>query len=528
MVTKTLTYLSILYIIYYILWSKPDQAVQPPPASEMRTRIKKTLQTSFWDYHKHGWGSDVYHPISKTGENMGPRPLGWMVVDCLDTLMLMGLSKEEKVARKWVAEELDYDFDYAVNTFETTIRMLGGLLSAHYLSGDQLYLDKAQDLGDRIIKAFDLPTGIPYASINLRTGQGLRSHADGGASLTAEVATLQLELKYLSHLTGDPKYWRKAEKAMEVLYNGNKPEDGLVPIFIHPDNGKFRGKYIRLGSRGDSYYEYLLKQYLQTGERVYWNMYRESVDGVKKHMLGKLYPSGLTFIGELENGIGNGLLSKMDHLVCFYGGSLALGATEGLTETDYRKDRLWTSLRSLDLALGRAVTEACYAMYNQTATGLAPEIVVFNTDKDSKEDFYIKPADRHNLQRPETVESLFILWRITKDPIYRVWGAQIYESFEKHLKTHGAFDSISDVTNPSDVRFRDNMESFWLAETLKYLYLLFEEDDVIPLTDNVFNTEAHPLPRFEPKWPTGWKAYNEKKDPVEQVIKFQKGRGDAL
>jgi hypothetical protein len=193
---------------------------------------------------------------------MSPKGLGWMIVDSLDTMMIMNLTSQLSDARIWLHRKLDYDQDQDVNTFETTIRMLGGLLSAHYLSTrlpavssrrDHIYLSKAVDLADRLLGAYDSPSGIPYASIHLATRRGLISHADGGASSTAEATTLQLEMKYLSNLTGNDVYWRKAEKVMQVVDDINVP-DGLVPIFIAPHSGKFTTREIRLGSRGDSYY----------------------------------------------------------------------------------------------------------------------------------------------------------------------------------------------------------------------------------------------------------------------------------
>lgn len=215
-------------------------------------------------------GYDQYHPISKTGVQMTDKGMGWIIVDALDTLMLMNLTSRLSHAREWLSTSLDYDQDHEVNTFETTIRMLGGLLSAHYLSttfpnlapladddqgspGEDLYLEKAADLADRILGAFDSDSGIPFASVNLQTLKGIPSHLDGGASSTAEASTLQLELKYLAMLTGEKNYWEKAEKVMQVI-DDNGVEDGLVPIFIYANDGHFRGDNIRLGSRGDSYY----------------------------------------------------------------------------------------------------------------------------------------------------------------------------------------------------------------------------------------------------------------------------------
>jgi mannosyl-oligosaccharide alpha-1,2-mannosidase len=94
---------------------------------------------------------------------------------------------------------------------------------------------------------------VPYASINLNTSTGIPSHADNGASSTAEATTVQLEFKYLAKLTGEAEYWRVVEKVMQVV-DDQKMEDGLLPIYIYPDSGHFRGDNIRLGSRGDSYY----------------------------------------------------------------------------------------------------------------------------------------------------------------------------------------------------------------------------------------------------------------------------------
>lgn len=193
---------------------------------------------------------------------MSPKGLGWIIVDSLDTMMLMNLTQPLADARRWLHRSLTWDQDQDVNTFETTIRMLGGLLSAHYLSTqlphvaskrDSLYLSKAIDLADRLLVAFDSNSGIPLASVNIGKREGIASHADGGASSMAEAATVQLEMKYLSQLTGNDIHWKKAERVMKVL-DDQKMEGGLLPIFVHPSHGLFTTREIRLGSRGDSYY----------------------------------------------------------------------------------------------------------------------------------------------------------------------------------------------------------------------------------------------------------------------------------
>ena len=110
--------------------------------------------------------------------------------------------------------------------------------------------------------------------------------------------------------------------------------------------------------------------------------------------------------------------------------------------------------------------------------------------------FFFQPLDRHNLLRPETVESLFYMYRITKDKMYQDWGYKIFQSFQQHTRLKaGGYTSINNVMDPINPEFSDKMESFFLAETLKYLFLLFSNDDSMLNIDRwVINTEAHPLP----------------------------------
>ncbi|KAH7391793.1 glycoside hydrolase [Pyrenochaeta sp. MPI-SDFR-AT-0127] len=511
-----------------------------------RQAVKDAFLLSWNAYEEHGWGYDEYRPVSKTGRYMAePNGMGWIIVDALDTLMIMNLTKEIKHAREWVSTTLNYDKKQDVNTFETTIRMLGGLLSAHYLqetlpglkpensNEEDLFLEKATDLADRLLGAYESPSGVPWASVILKDGKGEASHADGGASSTAEATTLQLEMKYLAFLTGESHYWEKAEKVMQVVDN-NGAKDGLLPIFIYADRGTFRGNEIRWGSRGDSYYEYLIKQYLQTQkqEPVYRDMWNESLNGAKKHLLTYSKNSHFTVLGERPAGLDGPLHPKMDHLVCFLPGTIALATTSGATLADARKQPGWGKQQEEDITLARELMKTCMGMYKVTATGLAPEIAHFVLDEPPKmyrteilesksnletetpegegwkSDFNIKPADAHNLQRPETVESLLYMWRITGDETYREWGWEMFEAFVNHtiIENGGGFSSIGDVrTVPPPTR--DNMESFWLAETLKYMYLLFGPDDLLPLDQIVLNTEAHPFPRFDAsrkRFKTGW------------------------
>ncbi|EME82479.1 glycoside hydrolase family 47 protein [Pseudocercospora fijiensis CIRAD86] len=538
-ISTTLLAATLLLLWWIVLTDRGSEALERTRAQfsredwdRHREEVKEVFIDSWDAYAEHAWGHDRFHPLSKKGSQMSPKGLGWIIVDSLDTLMLMNLTSRLADARRWVSRSLDYEQDQDVNTFETTIRMLGGLLSAHYLSKelpgmssarDYVYLSKARDLADRLLGAYDSPSGIPFASIDLRSGKGIRSHSDGGSSSTAEATTLQMEMKYLANLTGVEAYWRRAENVMKVV-DEQRAAAGLVPIFINADSGRFTTGEVRLGSRGDSYYEYLIKQYLHTSEQepVYLDMWQESLHGIEQHLLVPTKNSKLLMVAELPQGVGGPLSPKMDHLVCFLPGAIALGATNGLTEQAARKLPTWTAQKSKEMHLARELMKSCHAMYKVTKTGLAPEIVWFNMDEQRtssarirksrnspdewRDDFIIKPLDAHNLQRPESVESLFVMWRITGDSKYRQWGLEIFNAFRKHtaVELAGGYTSLENVNEIPPPR-RDNMESFWLAETLKYLYLLFSPVDFLPLDRVVFNTEAHVLPRIElGKFSTGW------------------------
>ncbi|KAK3835900.1 MAG: hypothetical protein JOS17DRAFT_782464 [Linnemannia elongata] len=479
---------------------------------ERKDKVKEAFLHSWNAYRRDAWGKDEYHPIAKYGSNMVKEGQGFTIVDSLDTILLMGLRDEFEEAKAWVRDELTFDQEGEVNLFETTIRVLGGLLSAYDQSGyDQVFLTKAVDLADRLMGAFKTASGIPYASVHLKEGRGVPGH-EGGISSTSEVSTLQLEFKYLSYLTGDDKYWRVAEDVI-LKMKDLESVDGLVPIFINPYDGQFYGSEIRLGSRGDSYYEYLIKQYLQTSkkEHVYKEMFDHAMTGVKKHLLGRSIPNNLLFVGEISKYSPQDLSPKMDHLVCFLGGTMALSSTEGktLNKSTFQRSR-FSKVEEEDFKIGEELTKACYEMYRQTETGLAPEIVYWvhkeqqlsgrqEPEHFEGSDFIINNRDGHNWLRPETVESLFYMWRFTGDEKYREWGWKIFEAIEKYSKVQsGGYSSIHDIRRKDAINFSDKMETFFLAETLKYLYLLFGSNDVFPLDKYVFNTEAHPLPVFDP------------------------------
>ncbi|XP_006454944.1 hypothetical protein AGABI2DRAFT_176302 [Agaricus bisporus var. bisporus H97] len=504
--------------------------------AKKRDAIVEAFQHSWLAYgmnaERDAMGADEYHPISHRGSNFSIHGgVGYMVIDAIDTMYLMGLKEEYNRARLWLATEHTFDRNGNFNSFEarrflcpqTTIRVLGGLLSIFHLTEDPLYLEKAIDLADRMLPIFNTPSGLPLSMANLGLRLAVDDPRSKGLVSTAEATTLQLEYRYLSHVTGKSVYWDKVEQVMKVL-KASKQHSNLVPIYMNAETGRFQNSEIRLGSRGDSYYEYLLKQYLQTNktEEVYRTMYDAAMQGIHDKLIVKGVKDGLTFTAELlptvQNHLEPYMLSrKQDHLVCFLGGSLMLGAsTVGAAQTQVSRppqENELTTIGKRDWQTGSELLDTCIDTH-RTETGLSPEIVYYYAPNDAgkdklKADWYIKGArrggnpvyDARYMLRPETLESIFLAYRLTGDRRYRQIGWKIFQSIQTYCRLdEGGYASILNV---DDVESRrdDKMETFWLSETLKYLYLLFEDESVIPLDAYVFNTEAHPLPIFTPNHP---------------------------
>jgi len=441
-----------------------------PADKQKQEAVRQALLHAWNGYSRRCWGSDELHPVDGNCNSwMG---LGLTIVDSLDTLWIMGLRDEFKRGRDWVADHLSFDKNRDFSLFETTIRILGGLEAAYDLSGDKMFLDKAQQLGDRFLPAFNTRSGIPNGQINLVSGHSKNPSWAGGAILS-EAGTLQLEFTYLSEHTHKPIYREKALKVFDKLDEMDKP-GGLYPVYINADSGTFARHHITLGALGDSFYEYLLKLWIMTGKdpnSKYRRMYDEALKHIVDQLVKKSSPNQLTYLAEM---MGNGLIHKMDHLACFAGAMFVLGA-QGETAAQH-------------IEIGKGITHTCYEMYRRMATGIAPELVKF----EGSNDFEVSPSASHYLLRPETVESFFVLWRSTHDPIYRTMGWEVFQAINKYCKTEFGFSGIRDVTN-TRTSYDNVQQSFFLAETLKYLYLLFSEDDLIPLNKYVFNTEDGPL-----------------------------------
>lgn len=231
----------------------------PDSLAEAANAVREEGRSTWAAYYKHARGFDSLRPLSHRGVNDWGS-VGMMAIDCLDTLWLMNLTAEFKQARS-IVEEIDYTpagrEARSVSTFEMTIRGLGGLLSAHALSGDRLFLRKAEQLGEALNTAF-VPGRFPLPSVSLKK-PGAGMHGGGGVN-PAEVGTLSLEFHSLARATKRPEFdagpddVRRRMAATVTLINSS-----LVPLSLKSSGGAHPTGRVSLGAMGDSYYEYLAK-----------------------------------------------------------------------------------------------------------------------------------------------------------------------------------------------------------------------------------------------------------------------------
>jgi len=256
--------------------------------------------------------------------------------------------------------------------------------------------------------------------------------------------------------------------------------NGLYPNHLNVIEGQFTDDHISIGALGDSYYEYLLKAAIQLNDAEARTMYDEAMNAFFNNGLVKVSPqSHLMYIAEYRGGAIDDIVG---HLACFAGGMFALGSHVSPNNTN--------AVRDADV--GRNFTNTCHESYIRTNTHIGPEVFRFSEDLEAEAG---SDGDRGYILRPEVIESYFVMYRITGDRKYRDWAWDAAQAIERYSKA-GPGRGYSGIRNTNAVNpvQDDVQQTFFLAETLKYLYLIFSTDDLISLDQWVFNTECHPLP----------------------------------
>ena len=421
-------------------------------AQRITKRVKAEFLHAWNNYERYAWGHDALRPLSKGTHDWYGESLLMTPVDALDTLILMKLDAEAARTRALIVSDLSFDRDIYVKNFEITIRLLGGLLSSYQLTGDQRLLDLADDLGTRLLPAFNSSTGLPYVFVNLRTGQ-----VRDPVSNPAETGTLLLEFGTLSKLTGNPVYYDKAKRALVETYH-RRSAIGLVGASMNVETGAWIDQTSHLSGGIDSYYEYLWKCWLLFGDKDCLQMWEASIPAVHKYLAD--VTGGELWYGHADMATGRRTDTAYGALDAFFPALLALSG---------------------DLSRARRLQASSFKMWN--LHGIEPEVIDYNTMQVTATTYHL---------RPEIVESTYSLYHYTADPQYRRMGEKIFNDFVKHCRTEAGYAALSDIVTKTQ---RDEMESFALAETFKYFYLLFAPSETLEFDKVVFNTEAHPLRR---------------------------------
>lgn len=433
-----------------------------------RKAVRHVFLRSWNAYKDQAWLWDELSPVAGGGKNTFG---GWAatLVDALDTLWIMGLHDEFYEATA-VAVAMDYGntTDTAANMFETTIRHLGGLLAAYDLSGEPALLHKAQELGDMLYMGFDTPNRMPGFWLIFENARGGRQVA-GTHDASASPASLGLEFTRLAQLTGDDKYYDAIERIrafLERTQNQTKLP-GMWPVNIDFQHEQVPESSFTLGALADSLYEYLPKMYILTGglEPSYEKMYRDSMKAAVEHVLFRPMLPGnedILFAGDAHV-TAQGVETAPDgqHLACFVGGMFLLGGkTFGIDE---------------HIGIGERLTRGCIWAYDAFPTGLMPEMFTLlkcptldgcewdpelfarEGSKRFKKGFKSVRDSRYML-RPEAIESVFLLYRVTGQEELREVAWRMFESIVKATKTNLAHSAISDVSVKGTTYKMDSME----------------------------------------------------------------------
>ncbi|XP_040187657.1 ER degradation-enhancing alpha-mannosidase-like protein 2 [Rana temporaria] len=445
-----------------------------------RDRVKSMFYHAYNNYLDNAFPYDELRPLTCDGQDTWGS-FSLTLIDALDTLLIIGNVSEFQRVVNVLQDTVDFDIDVNASVFETNIRVVGGLLSAHLLSkrgGLELepgwpcsgpLLRMAEDAARKLLPAFDTLTGMPYGTVNLLNGV---NPTETPVTCTAGIGTYIIEFATLSRLTGDPVFERVARRALKGLWE-SRSEIGLVGNHIDVMTSKWVAQDAGIGAGVDSYFEYLVKGAILLQDEEMMSMFLEYNKAIQNY-------------------------TKYDDWyvwVQMYKGTVSMPVFQSL-------EAFWPGLQSLIGDIGNAMKtfHNYYTVWKQF--GGLPEF--YNIPQG----FTVDKREGYPL-RPELIESAMYLYRATKDPVLLELGRDAIESIEKISKVYCGYATVKDVR---DHKLDNRMESFFLAETIKYLYLLFDPDNfihddgsefdlvvtpygecVVGAGGYVFNTEAHPI-----------------------------------
>jgi len=449
----------LLLILLLIGCTQGEKKPLDAELQRLAAEVKSEFVRSWDDYTKYAWGHDVLLPLTKGHQDWYKESLYISPIDAYSTMKVMGLDEQAKKVEDYLVNEISWDKDLFVKTFEVNIRIMGGLLAMYHYTGDPAILEKTEDFGRRMLKTFDSPTGIPYYWFNLRTGE-----TKGEKVNIAEAATYMLELGILSYYTKNPVYYQAAKKANLAIWERVSKHD-LVGEVIDVESGEWINTNSHICAGIDSYYEYMYKSLLLFGDKEIEPIWQKSLAAINTHLTESV-DSVLW-----HKRVNMNTLEKTSTVVTLYDAFFpSILAMAGHMERAEKNQAAWNGL------------------WNKY--GLEPMIY----DYDKGEPNY--PVYDLN---PEIIESAYYLYHITGKDMYLNMVKKYWADIMKYCKHDAAFASIKDVRT---MEKKDYMPTFFFAETFKYFYLTFtRQEGKFNLDDYVFNTEAHPFKKdaFKPE-----------------------------
>lgn len=436
--------IAVTFILGFYSCNLLNKDNEPSLSEEVKSETRRAWQA----YQKYAWGYDVLLPLSKSAENWYDKPLYISPIDAYSTLKVMGLDEEAARIERYIADSISFDKDIFVKVFEVNIRILGGLLAMYPYTENPKILDQAQDFGDRLLPAFQSPTGIPYYWVNLKTGAVKRDTVN-----VAEAGTYTFEMGILSYYTQNPVYYQAAKKATRAVFD-RRSEIGLVGEVIDVTSGEWIDKTSHICACIDSYYEYMYKTWVMFGDPEIKAIWDASIAAVNKYLPEE--KDSLLWYSRVNMETGEKTSSVVTLYDAFFPAVLVLS---GDTVRAERFQKTWNWL------------------WNQN--GLEPMAYDYSSEKITYPVYDLNP---------EIIESAFYLYHFTGKEIYREMAAKYWEDINKYCRTEEAFTAVKNVETKEQ---SDNMATYFIAETLKYFYLVFTDNPEVNPTDYVFSTEAH-------------------------------------
>lgn len=416
-------------------------------------QVRELYLEAWRAYRRYAWGADELRPVSRKGSPffLPHRSVGLTIFEAIDTLYLMGFDHEVGVARRWLVKEFDPAIDGEVSVFETTIRLLGGLLAAHHVTRDPALLRRARELADRIMPAFEhSPTGMPFQRVNLATG------AVAGPILSIGEATNLGELGRLSWLTGDGRYFAAGRRAAEAIVARRSSLD-LLPTSIDVRTGAWADPDAGIDPPVDSFFESLYDGWVATGDRALLKWFRLLEAATLRHQFFQR-ADGRWWFRHVDFRTGATTRTDASELGIYYAGLLAQ-AGERTAARRYIKS--WAAL------LER------YALLPERVDSVSGAVI-----------------DPQNQLRPEYADACLAAWLATRDERYRHLAARAWRRERKHFRVKGRGVTVAlDVTS-TPVRLGDLTPGYWFSESPKYYWLMFSETPRFNYRRNLLSTEG--------------------------------------